>query len=159
MRSGDKTQIILFVELTTDIASECVASTTRRNTPTRTLVWVGPQQVAHASFVWVKNDTLQRPSGYSIDFHHTVQFADLVQSRNGRRQTSMKSKDFVFNECCDRHVIKQICEILPHRCIAVLPDALIIEPVSVHEHDICVVYTRVICLLSWFPRRMYKRSG
>ena len=85
VRPGDQTQIVLFVELATDIASERVASTTRRNAPTRTLVWVGPQQIAHASFVRVKNNTLQHSSRYSIDFHYTVQFADLVESRNGRR--------------------------------------------------------------------------
>ena len=71
----------------------------------------------------------------------------------------MKSEDFIFNERRNRHVVKQICEVLPDRGITVLPDALIVEPVSIPQHETEAAYTRVICLLSWFPRRMYKRSG
>ena len=65
MRSGNSRQVIRVVELLRDVLAETIASTTRADTPTTSVIGVGPEQVADWTFV--------------RRLLHAVQLADLVK--------------------------------------------------------------------------------
>ena len=50
--SYDKAESVDIVKLVGDILSECVPCTSRRNTPSFTVLWVTPHEVANRAFVW-----------------------------------------------------------------------------------------------------------
>ena len=42
----------------------------------------------------------------------------------------MKAEYFLFNDCSEREVVKEISEVLPHIGISVLSETLIIKPID-----------------------------
>lgn len=42
---------------------------------------------------------------------------------------AVQSIYLIFNEGCQRQEVKKVCEVLPHICIAVFPQALIVEAI------------------------------
>ena len=49
----------------------------------------------------------------------SVQSSYLVQCVDTRTESSMKTKYLVIHQCCQRHIIKNIGEIFPHRYISI----------------------------------------
>ena len=45
----------------------------------------------------------------------------------------MQAEDFLFDDCSEWEVVKQICEVLPHVCIAILPEALVVKAVDLSD--------------------------
>lgn len=45
----------------------------------------------------------------------------------------MHAQYFILNESCEWQIIEQICEVLPDIGIAVLPHALIVEPIYLRD--------------------------
>lgn len=52
MSAGDSAQVVCMVKLFRDVLAEGVASTSGRDAPTAAVIGVGPEQVAHRSFLW-----------------------------------------------------------------------------------------------------------
>lgn len=78
MGSRDECEAVGVIERLGNVVTECVAGAARRNAPAVAIVRVGPEQVAHGTFVW--------------DFLETVESANVVESVDGRRETSVKTK-------------------------------------------------------------------
>jgi hypothetical protein len=78
MRSRHKSESIIMVERFGYVLPECVSCTTRRDAPSTTVVWVGPKQITHRSFM-----------GH---FLHSVDGADVVKGVDGGRETAMQAK-------------------------------------------------------------------
>ena len=117
MGAGDSLQVVRVIELLRDILSETIASSSWRDTPTTSVIRVGPEQVADRSFV-----------GCLLD---TIQLSDLIQSVNTRGETSMKAEDLVLDDSSQRQVVKELSELLPDIGVAVLAQALIVKAIPV----------------------------
>lgn len=79
MRPGDQFESVGMVKLLWDVLAEGVASPAGGNTPTASVIGVGPEQVAHGTLVW--------------DLLHSVQLSDVVQGIDWRGQSSMEAED------------------------------------------------------------------
>jgi hypothetical protein len=86
-----------------------------RNAPPLAVVGVGPEQVAHGSFV-----------RYLL---HTVQLADVVEGVNGRRETSVQTEDLILDAGSQRKIVEQVCVHLPDVAAAVFADAFVKETI------------------------------
>ena len=42
----------------------------------------------------------------------------------------MEAEDLILNYCGERKEVEQVCKVLPHICVGVLADALIVESVN-----------------------------
>ncbi len=107
---------IRMVELLRDVLSERIAGSSGRDAPPATVVGVGPKQIADGSFVG--------------NFLDAVELADLVESVDGRRETSMQTENLTLDDCSQWQVIEKLGEGLPHICISVLAQALLVETIS-----------------------------
>lgn len=50
--TSDSAQVVCMVKLFRDVLAERVASTSGGDAPTAAVIGVGPEQVAHGSFLW-----------------------------------------------------------------------------------------------------------
>ena len=116
MCSGNKLEIVGVIELLRDVLSKTVASTSRGNTPTTSVIRVRPQKITDGTFV-----------GY---FHDTIKLLDLVQSVNGRRQTTVQAEDVLLDDGGQGQVVEQAGELLPNFGITILTEALIVESID-----------------------------
>lgn len=105
-----------MVKLLADVLAEGVASSSGRDAPAAPVVRVRPEQVAHGAFV--------------RNFLHPVQLPDLVEFVEGGGETAVETEDLVLYDRSQREHVKQVCEVLPHICRAVLSQALVIESVN-----------------------------
>ena len=108
---------ICMVELLRDVLTERVASTSGRDAPAAAVIRVGPKQIADGSFVG--------------NFLDAVELTNLVESVDGGRETSMQTEDLSLDNCCQRQVIEEFSESLPHIRISVLAQALIVETIPI----------------------------
>lgn len=69
----------------------------------------------------------------------SVYLVDLVQCIHGGGQPRVRAEQLVLNDSCQRQVIEQVGQDLPHTCAAVLPQALLIEAVDLIE-GVCTLY-------------------
>jgi hypothetical protein len=120
MCSSDQLKIVRVIELFRDVLSKSVSSSSGRDAPTASIVRVGPQKVAHGTFM--------------RHLLNSVKLLDLIKSVDAWRESSMQAEDLVFNDCSDRESVKEISEILPHVGISIFSKTLIIE--SVHLSDL-----------------------
>lgn len=63
------------------------------------------------------------------NFLKPVQPFDLVHRLDKRRQTTMNSKNFIINDCCNWEVVKNIGKVLPNYGIAILGLTLHVEAI------------------------------
>lgn len=121
MGSCDSSQVVGVVELLRDVLAEGVASTTGRDTPTASVIGVGPQQIADWSFV--------------RHFLHAVELSDLIEGVDGRRQTTMEAENLVLNDGGQGQVVEELGELLPYVGVSVLTEALIIESIPIKQQS------------------------
>lgn len=119
MGPGNKRQAVVVVESLRDVLTECVTGTTGRDSPSAPVVGVRPQKVAHGSLV-----------GHLLD---PVKGADVVERVDAGRQASVQAEDLVVDEGCEGQVVEEIGEVLPHVCVAVFPEALVVEAVDLGD--------------------------
>jgi len=115
MSSGDKFQVVDVQEFGGNLGSEEPAGTTRGNGPGIDVLGVGPHQVTEGTFV-----------GH---FHSAVDQADLVESFDFWRQTTMDAENFSFNDSANSKVVEDLATVLPWVDIAVLAHSLLVEAV------------------------------
>ena len=90
-----------------------------------TVVWVGPQEIAHGTFV--------------RHFNLSIDCSDLVECVQVGREATVKAENLVLDHRSKRQQIEQIGIVLPDVGIAVFTEALIIETV-----DLCNLARLVI---------------
>jgi len=67
---------------------------------------------------------------------NSIKLLDLIESVNAWRETTVKTENLSFYYCCQRQVIKELCELFPNICISVFPQAFIIKTISIRKLDI-----------------------
>jgi hypothetical protein len=67
------------------------------------------------------------------DFLDAVKLADLVQTIEGWRETTMEAEDLLFYNCCEWEVVEQVSEEFPHVGVTVLAQALIVETIDLSD--------------------------
>lgn len=59
-----------------------------------------------------------------------INFTDLIESIDGRRETSVHAEDAVLDQCTEAEIVEHFGAVSPHIDTAILPQTLIVE--SVH---------------------------
>ena len=116
MCSSYQLKIIRMIKLLTDILSERITSSSWRDTPTTSVIWVRPEKIANRSFSW--------------HFHDSIKLIDLIKSIDGWRKSTMKAENVSLDDSCKWKVIEESCEVLPHVGISVFPQTLIVESIN-----------------------------
>jgi hypothetical protein len=101
--------------------AESVASTSGRDTPTKAVVRIRPDQVAHGAFL--------------RHFLYSVSRPNLVETVYAWGEATVETENLVLNNCCQWEVVKEFCEDLPHISITVFAHALVIK--SVPKGEVC----------------------
>ena len=115
--SGDTRQVIRMVKLFGDVLSERVASATGGNTPTASIVGVGPEQVADGTFV-----------GRLLN---AVKLSDLVKSVNGGGQTAMQTEDLILDHCGQGQIVEKFSKLFPNVSVSVFAQTFVVESISI----------------------------
>lgn len=87
MCSSDELQVIWMIELLWDILSKRVTSTSWRNTPTASIIWIRPQKITDWTFM--------------RDFHVSIELLDLIKSIDTWGETTMEAEDAALNNGCE----------------------------------------------------------
>lgn len=116
MCSGYKLEIIWMIKLFRDILSKWISSTSWRNTPTTSIIWIRPKEITNWSFGW--------------HFHDSIKLVNLIECINRWRKTTVKTENVSFNNSSKRKVIEQRGEVLPNVGISVFSQAFIIESIN-----------------------------
>ena len=80
--SGDNFDVVGAVELLGDVFSEGEAGASGALSPALNVVWIGPDNVAHGSFVG--------------DLLDSVQFSDAVEGAELRAESSVDAEDLIL---------------------------------------------------------------
>lgn len=62
---------------------------------------------------------------------NSVKLTNLVQSVDTGRETTVKAEHLVFDNSSQWQVIEELSELLPNVSVTVLPQALVIESVTI----------------------------
>lgn len=136
---------VCMVELFGDVLAERVTSTSWGDAPATAIIWIRPKQIADGTLMG--------------NFLHSVKLTNLVEGVDWGGETTMETEDLTLYHCCQWEVVEELCECFPHIRISILSQTLIIEAVPISIDRIKVIaYTWVICLDSWFPLRIVRRS-
>jgi hypothetical protein len=88
MSTGDAYEAVGVVELFRNILSERVASTSRRDTPTTSIIRIRPEEITNRSFV--------------RNFLDSIKGFNLVEGIDTWRKSSMKAENSVVNYSSQR---------------------------------------------------------
>ena len=119
MSSCYQCQAIVVVERLGDVLPEGVTSTTRRDPPTTSVIWVGPEKIAHGSFMG--------------NLLYPVQCTNVVQRIDAGGETAVEAEDLVFDEGGEGEEIEKISEVFPDIGIAIFAQAFIVETVDLSD--------------------------
>jgi len=83
MSTGNSSQTVSMVKLFRNILAKRVTSTSGGDTPTTSVIRVGPEEIANRSLMG--------------NFLHSIELTDLIKSIDGRRKTTMEAEDLTLN--------------------------------------------------------------
>ena len=69
----------------------------------------------------------------------TVNIPDHVQGVQAGAQTTVEAENLIFDDSCQRQVVKEVCQIFPDISIAVLPETFVVEAI-----DLCDLTTFMV---------------
>ena len=69
----------------------------------------------------------------------TIDVSDHIKGVQAGRESAMKTENLILYHCCEGKVVEQVSEVLPHICIAVLAQALVVEAVDLGDLSALVV--------------------
>ena len=119
MSTRHQRQAVVVVEGLGNILAKRVSCATRRYSPTAPVIWVGPKQIAHGSFMW--------------HFLYAVEGPDVVERVNAGGEAAVQTEDLVVNQGGEREVVEEVCEVFPDIGVAVLAEALVVEAVYLSD--------------------------
>jgi len=125
MSSADQSQAVVAIEGLRDVLAKGVASSSRGDSPSSSLIGITPQQIAHGSVV-----------GNLLD---SVQASDRVQALDGGRQATVHAQDLLLDESRQGKVVKEVSEVLPDVGSSILAKALVIEPIHLGDLSTFVI--------------------
>ena len=59
MCTGDQRKAVVVVEVFRNVLTKSIAGASRRDSPARSVVWIGPEQITHGTFMRNFLDTIQ----------------------------------------------------------------------------------------------------
>lgn len=71
----------------------------------------------------------------------SVKLSNLVKGIDTRGESTMEAEDLVLNDSCQRQVVEKFCECFPDTWISILPQAFIVEAISIHK----IVHVKYFC--------------
>lgn len=116
MGSGDQLKVVGVIELLGDVLTERVSRTSWGDTPSTSVIWVGPQKIANRTLVW--------------HLHDSIELLNLIESVDTWGEPTMKAEDISLNHSSKWQIIEETGEVLPNIGISVFPKALIIESIN-----------------------------
>lgn len=87
MSAGDHLQVVCMVELLSYVLAEGVACSSRVHSPSCTVIWVRPKQIAHRTFM--------------RDFLEPLKGSDIVKSLDAGRKSTVKTEKLIFDNCSE----------------------------------------------------------
>lgn len=87
MSSGDHLQVVCMVELLSNVLAESVTRTSRIHSPSRPVIGVRPQQIAHWALMWHLLEPFER--------------SDVIKGFDAGRQASVKAEELIFHNCSE----------------------------------------------------------
>lgn len=99
--------------------SKCVACTSWRNAPTASVIRIGPEQIAHGTFVW--------------HLLKSVQCSNVIKRIDRWTKPSVQAEYLSIYQSRQRQVVEQIRKKLPYIRIAVLPQTFVVETVNLRN--------------------------
>ena len=115
MSPRNETQSVDMNELFGNILSKRITCTSRADSPSKSIIGIRPDEIAHWSLVWHLLDT--------------VQITGLVKSIDAWAESAVKAKYLASNNSGHGQIVKCICEIFPHVGIAVFSKTLVIKAI------------------------------
>ena len=112
-------KVIDMIELAGDLIPKKPASTTRRDGPGTDIFRITPDQVTEGAFM---RDLLSAGDD-----------TDLVEGTDLRAQAAVDAKDFAINNGAEDEEVEDLSAGLPDRGVAVLLEALFVEPVDLSD--------------------------
>jgi hypothetical protein len=119
MGSRNKGKTIVMVERLRDILAESIACTTWGYSPTAPVIWVGPKQITHGSFM-----------RYLL---YAIEGPDIIKRIDAGRETAVEAEDLVVDQCGKRQIVEKICKVFPDVGVAVFSKALVVEAVDLGD--------------------------
>jgi hypothetical protein len=116
MCSCDQREAVVVIERFRNVLTKGVSCTARGYAPTASVIGVGPEEIAHGSFM--------------RHFLYPIKGADVVQGVDTRRQPAVQTEDLVVDQSRERQVIEEIGEVLPHVRVAILSKALVVKTID-----------------------------
>lgn len=116
MSPANEFQIIPVIELLGNVLSKVISSASEALGPSGLVEGIAPEQVANGTV-----------NGHLLD---SVQGPYMIQSVNGNREPSMKTKDAIVDQSSQREIIKSVREESPYVRVPVLSAAFIIKPIN-----------------------------
>jgi hypothetical protein len=107
--------------------TESVACASWTDSPSTSVIWVAPKEIAHWSFMW--------------DFLNSVERANVVKGINAGGKATMQAKDLVVDKGSERKVVKEVGKIFPDVGVAILSKTLIVKAVDLSDLSGFVVAT------------------
>jgi hypothetical protein len=75
------------------------------------------------------------------NFLNTIERPDVVESVNGRTQSTVKTENLVFDESSKGKVVEKVGEVFPHVSIAIFAETFVIESIDLCDLSGLVVST------------------
>lgn len=86
MRSRYQLQTIGVIEILRNVLPKCESGSSGRDTPTMSIIWVRPQEIAHWTLVW--------------HLHLPVDLSHLIQGVQVGRQSSVQTEYLALDHSC-----------------------------------------------------------
>lgn len=117
-----------MVELLRDVLSKGVTSSSWRDAPATSVIWVRPEKITDWSLV--------------RSLLHSIELSDLIEGINTWGESTMEAEDLVLDDSCEWEVIKELCELFPYVSVTVLSQAFIIEAINLCDLSALVVTSK-----------------
>lgn len=119
MCSRNECQAIIVIERLRDVLPKGIPSSSRRYTPSTSIIGIRPKQITHGSLVW--------------HLLYTVESSDVIKGIDAWGETPVEAEYLVVDEGGKREVVEEVGEVLPNVGIAVLSEALIVEAIDLRD--------------------------
>lgn len=123
--SCDKLKVVSVIKLFRNVLTEGVTSSSWRNSPSASFIWVRPQQIANWTFLrWLLL---------------SVQSLNLFEGVNAWGQTSVETEDLLSNDSGQRKEVEESSQFSPDIGVSILSEALVIETIHLSDGSALVV--------------------
>lgn len=106
MSTGNAHEVVSVIELLRDVLAEGVTSTSGGDTPTASVIRVGPEEITDRTFM--------------RHFLNSVELFDLVEGIDTGGETTMEAEDGVVHNSSQGQVVEQLSEVNPDIRVSVL---------------------------------------